>query len=110
YVSKTATAEPAEQHGLLRDELPIARPYPGQRGRPADRRFGTIGSSVVAEPIAAQMFGTSYYKRSPVWVQECMIAARAWARGALREGHAFREDALEIGRSQWLDGPSLGAL
>lgn len=56
------------------------------------------------------MFSASYYKRSPAWAQEWMIAARSFARGALREGRAFRREGYELERSQWLDADSLQAL
>jgi phenylacetate-CoA ligase len=56
------------------------------------------------------MFSSSYYKRSPAWAQEWMISARAFARGALREGRAFRRDGSELEQSQWLDAAGLQRL
>jgi phenylacetate-CoA ligase len=48
------------------------------------------------------MFTSWYYKRSPPWLQEWLIAGRAWARGALRESRTFRQVRAEIEQTQWL--------
>jgi phenylacetate-CoA ligase len=53
-------------------------------------------------PLGGALFSSSYYKHSPPWVQEWLIAARAWARGALRESRSFRQVRAEIEASQWL--------
>lgn len=56
------------------------------------------------------MFSSSYYKRSPPWAQEWLISARAFARGALREGRAFRRDGSELEQSQWFDSAAFERL
>jgi phenylacetate-CoA ligase len=56
------------------------------------------------------MFSSKLYQGSPAWAQEWMISARAFARGALREGRSFRQSAAELDESQWLDAEALGRL
>jgi phenylacetate-CoA ligase len=53
------------------------------------------------------MFNSAIYKDSPTWAQELMVAGRALARSAAREGGAFRRMREEIERTQWLAGDAL---
>ena len=53
------------------------------------------------------MFNSVIYKDSPTWAQELMVAGRALARSAAREGGAFRRMRDEIERTQWLAGDAL---
>jgi phenylacetate-CoA ligase len=47
------------------------------------------------------MLGTAGYRRSPVWAQELLIAAKSSVRSALREGRAFRAQAAQVEASHW---------
>ncbi|MGE5117892.1 MAG: phenylacetate--CoA ligase family protein [Betaproteobacteria bacterium] len=53
------------------------------------------------------MFNSAIYKDSPTWAQELLVAGRALARSAAREGGAFRRMREEIERTQWLAGDAL---
>jgi phenylacetate-CoA ligase len=53
------------------------------------------------------MFNSAIYKDSPTWAQELLVAGRALARSAAREGGAFRRMRDEIERTQWLAGEAL---
>jgi phenylacetate-CoA ligase len=53
------------------------------------------------------MFSSTLYKSSPVWLQELMVATRAYGRMTMREGQRFRRFLSEAERTQWLDEAAL---
>jgi len=55
------------------------------------------------------MYATRIYRKSPIWLQEGLIAARAWARASLREGRAFRSLLKEFEKTQWYSSDELSA-
>lgn len=56
------------------------------------------------------MYSNPIYLRSPVWLQNGLLSARACVRGALREGNAFRRELKDVMNSQWLDAKALQRL
>jgi phenylacetate-CoA ligase len=56
------------------------------------------------------MFNSFLYKRSPVWLQEGLISARAGMRILLRENTRFHRVLEEIERTQWLSDEALRSL
>lgn len=56
------------------------------------------------------MFTSKPYQRSPIWAQEGVIALRAYARAAIREGRLFARYCREINETQWLPADRLEAL
>ena len=55
------------------------------------------------------MLGTFGYRRSPVWAQELMLAAKSSMRSALREGRAFESELAAAESRQWWSGAELQA-
>lgn len=53
------------------------------------------------------MFNSAIYQRSPVWVQELLLAGRGFARSLAREGLSFRRISAEVNQTQWLSGERL---
>ena len=47
------------------------------------------------------MLSSFGYRRSPVWAQESLIAAKSSLRNAMREGRAFRAISVQVDKSQW---------
>ena len=47
------------------------------------------------------MLSSFGYRRSPVWAQESLIAAKSSLRNLMREGRAFRAISLQVDKSQW---------
>jgi len=47
------------------------------------------------------MLGSFGYRRSPVWAQESLIAAKSSLRNVMREGRAFRAISAQVDKSQW---------
>src|SRR4051812_3913188 len=41
------------------------------------------------------------YRRSPVWAQESLIAAKSSLRNLMREGRTFRAISVQVDKSQW---------
>jgi phenylacetate-CoA ligase len=60
--------------------------------------------------MGSALFSSTYYKSSPRWLQEWLIAGRALARGVMREGRTFRQTVSEIDRTQWLPRTELERL
>ena len=48
------------------------------------------------------MFESDYYRKSPIWLQEQLIAARAIVRRVLREERSFRKLLADAERTQWM--------
>jgi phenylacetate-CoA ligase len=88
---------PAPNAGYV-DSLRLGQNCAANVSLPARRSSVSSGSA---------LFSSSYYKRSPPWFQEWLIAGRAWARGALRESRSFRQVRAEIEKSQWLQPPEM---
>lgn len=55
----------------------------------------------------AQLYTSSFYRRSPIWLQETMLSWRGQARTRLREGSSFRRLLAEIGRSERLSASGI---
>ena len=47
------------------------------------------------------MLSSFGYRRSPVWAQESLIAAKSSLRNVMREGRAFRAISVQVDKSQW---------
>lgn len=56
------------------------------------------------------LYEKSIYRRSPVWLQECMLSNRARVRGWMREGAAFRRELAEVQGTEMLDAQALADL
>ncbi len=56
------------------------------------------------------MFNSAFYLRSPLWVQQTMIAMRERIQRALRENRRFDRVLAEIQSTQWLDEQALRSL
>lgn len=56
------------------------------------------------------MFDSPLYFKSPIWVQESFLSARAYARRLLREGAAFQREMEDVTKTQWLDQQGLDRL
>lgn len=56
------------------------------------------------------MFESSLYLKSPRWMQESFLSARAYARKWLREGAAFEKEMADVTRTQWLNREAMDAL
>lgn len=56
------------------------------------------------------MFDSALYLKSPIWLQESFLSARAYARRLLREGAAFERELADVNRTQWLDRDALEKL
>ncbi len=48
-----------------------------------------------------QMLSSFGYRRSPVWAQESLIAAKSSLRKVMREGSAFKAISAQVDKSQW---------
>lgn len=53
------------------------------------------------------MLASLAYRRSPVWAQESLLAARSSLRGLLREGDAFSALSAQVDDTQWWSGGEL---
>jgi phenylacetate-CoA ligase len=53
------------------------------------------------------MLGLSAYRRSPIWAQEVLLAARSSLRRMMREGRAFEALRAQLSESQWWSEPEL---
>lgn len=56
------------------------------------------------------MYSNPIYKNSPAWLQSTLLSLRSYARGALREGAAFRRELNDVQKTQWLSANELQAL
>jgi len=53
------------------------------------------------------MLGSFGYRRSPVWAQESLIAAKSLLRNAMREGRTFKAISAQVEQSQWYSEQAL---
>ncbi|HEX7044862.1 MAG TPA: phenylacetate--CoA ligase family protein [Burkholderiales bacterium] len=56
------------------------------------------------------IFEHPLYAKSPIWIQERIIGARARVRRSIREGRRFRRTQEEVGATQWYDPAALEEL
>jgi len=56
------------------------------------------------------IFEHPLYAKSPVWIQERIISARARVRRGIREGRRFRRAQDDVGATQWYDAAALEEL
>ncbi len=53
------------------------------------------------------MFSSTYYSKSPLFLQESLISLRAWSRALLREGKPFQNIVMDVAKTQWLEKDGL---